>query len=623
MEYRDGAIRGVACDGVEVLHRLYFAFRDPNWLTIEGRISDVSVQRGRSSFRLGYRGLVQRDETRFRYEVTIVGNPRGEVVFSVDGTAESSFRRNRIGLCLLHPPDAAGDGVVVTHTDGGRTEGWFPRRISPRQPFMDVRSLRHQRPGGLEVRFDFEGEVFEMEDQRNWTDATFKTYGTPYALPFPVEVGPGTRVRQQVTITVVLPRTAFARSHSPSARARRRAAVVISSAGESGGAQLRMPRIGFSLGDSGEISAQAVSRLRDLAPDFLTVPLNLGDPSWERSLANALWGTEGTGIPLAPTVLMPDAAAYRADALARSLESCRSRLSHLTVLSDRALVSRPEDLQAVRAALARQGVSVPMGGGTRAFFAEINRNPLALELVDFVSYTVNPQVHAFDERSIVETLAGQRATVESARAICGALPVHIGMVTLRQQWNPNATAPARRPAEGELPDEVDARQRLPFAAAWTVGCIKALAETGAASATFYELEGARGLMERASGSEYPVQFPSAPSELFPLFHVFRALRKTGGLPVIPAASSAPPEVEMLAVQSGGGLTGFLCNYTAEPLAVRLQGFTPLGAPTPVVPPEPRTDPFASRAADSPQEVLLAPESVTSVGLAAGVFGRES
>lgn len=30
---------------------------------------------------------------------------------------------------------------------------------------------------------EFEGDVFEMEDQRNWTDASYKTYCTPWGCP--------------------------------------------------------------------------------------------------------------------------------------------------------------------------------------------------------------------------------------------------------------------------------------------------------------------------------------------------------------------------------------------------------------------------------------------------------
>ena len=32
---------------------------------------------------------------------------------------------------------------------------------------------------GGTVVFDFEGDLWETEDHRNWTDANFKTYSTP------------------------------------------------------------------------------------------------------------------------------------------------------------------------------------------------------------------------------------------------------------------------------------------------------------------------------------------------------------------------------------------------------------------------------------------------------------
>ena len=37
----------------------------------------------------------------------------------------------------------------------------------------------------------FEGDLWEMEDQRNWTDASYKTYSTPLRLPYPVEIQRG------------------------------------------------------------------------------------------------------------------------------------------------------------------------------------------------------------------------------------------------------------------------------------------------------------------------------------------------------------------------------------------------------------------------------------------------
>ena len=56
--------------------------------------------------------------------------------------------------------------------------------------------------GDVEVDIAFEGEVFEMEDQRNWTDASFKTYCRPLALPRPYTLEAGDEVRQRITVTV-------------------------------------------------------------------------------------------------------------------------------------------------------------------------------------------------------------------------------------------------------------------------------------------------------------------------------------------------------------------------------------------------------------------------------------
>lgn len=47
-----------------------------------------------------------------------------------------------------------------------------------------------------------EGDTFEMEDQRNWTDASYKTYVRPLALPWPYLIAKGDAVDQTITLTV-------------------------------------------------------------------------------------------------------------------------------------------------------------------------------------------------------------------------------------------------------------------------------------------------------------------------------------------------------------------------------------------------------------------------------------
>jgi hypothetical protein len=58
---------------------------------------------------------------------------------------------------------------------GSWQEGVFPFFISPHQPFKKLQALSWSPSSGVQAKIRFEGEIFEMEDQRNWTDASFKT----------------------------------------------------------------------------------------------------------------------------------------------------------------------------------------------------------------------------------------------------------------------------------------------------------------------------------------------------------------------------------------------------------------------------------------------------------------
>jgi hypothetical protein len=51
----------------------------------------------------------------------------------------------------------------------------------------------------LQMELTFEGDIFETEDQRNWTDSSYKTYSTPLSLPFPVSVTKGEKINQRIS----------------------------------------------------------------------------------------------------------------------------------------------------------------------------------------------------------------------------------------------------------------------------------------------------------------------------------------------------------------------------------------------------------------------------------------
>src|SRR5438270_380407 len=136
----------------------------------------------------------------FFWHGTLVGSAEGKVEYTFDGHAQSTFLRNRIGFCLLHGQSAAGRPWLLEMTSGEKVKGRFPEFIAPHQPAKDLRAVAHEFMNGRWAYVRFEGDIFEMEDQRNWTDASFKTYCTPLELAYPVEVKKGTQIRQKITL---------------------------------------------------------------------------------------------------------------------------------------------------------------------------------------------------------------------------------------------------------------------------------------------------------------------------------------------------------------------------------------------------------------------------------------
>ena len=572
--FTGGDLRTIRISGCETINRIYFALRDHNWGTIPGKISELRVGQGEDRFLITYRSEHRNREVHFIWRATITGESDGTIRFAFEGETLSTFRRNRIGLCVHHPISAAGDQLIVTHPDGSTTAGAFPTIISPHQPFKEIAGIRHFLSNGSVAEIQFDGDIFEMEDQRNWTDASFKTYSTPLRLPFPVEVRAGDWLRQSVTVSP-LPASEFS-----SSAGRKTVARCANSARQADAVTLGSPsrRMLVPLGLSWsryakEPTENEYARLAALRLSHLYLELVLGEERCVEDLVAANECGRRIGAPIAVALRIEADARPGLDRLSRALKHARPQVVSWTVLSEGCPTTSAEHLSIVRERLSREGYCEPLGGGTRAFFAELNRNHPPIDLLDFVTYTVNPQIHADDELSIVESLGGQRATVESALLISGGKPVHVGPVTLKMQWNPYATVLPQAPAPGELPPEVDPRQRLPFAAAWTLGSVKTLSEAGVFRATYYEMIGWKGIMERASGSLLPSLFPSRPGELFPLYHLFAALGDVAGGEIDTVMITDPACLSGLAIWKDSLLRLFVANYKPVERRVRIEGLS--------------------------------------------------
>ena len=185
----------------EVLRGINAPVRDQNWATVAPHVSNLRVENRGDSFDVTFDVRCQGANIDFLWKGSISGSAEGVVEFTFDGLANSTFQRNRIGFCVLHGPSAAGQPWLIETADGETSEGQFPKFISPHQPAKNLKAITHDVAPGIRARVDFVGEVFEMEDQRNWTDASFKTYCTPLEIPYPVEIAKGTKISQKIRIS--------------------------------------------------------------------------------------------------------------------------------------------------------------------------------------------------------------------------------------------------------------------------------------------------------------------------------------------------------------------------------------------------------------------------------------
>ncbi len=181
--YQAGDLRYIRFGNVELIRRIYMAVRDLNWNTIPGVISNLSIQAGEDAFSISFTSSHRSNDLDFSWQARIEGDKQGKISYTLDGTANSTFRYCRIGFCILHPlrecagrpyraetPDGAITGTLPVLVEPQRFEGDFEAPLFP-----SCSSLAVSLENGATIQSRFEGDLFEMEDQRNWTDGSFKT----------------------------------------------------------------------------------------------------------------------------------------------------------------------------------------------------------------------------------------------------------------------------------------------------------------------------------------------------------------------------------------------------------------------------------------------------------------
>lgn len=536
--YENGFLRRVMYGDHEVLRMIYFALRDHNWNTMTCRIENELLSEKDEEFEITYEGLhVDGGVQLMEWKGLIRGDRNGVITFQIEGTATLDFMKNRAGFCVLHPLGDGGKDCTVVHPDGTRSVLPFPVEVAAENPFKNIQSMSWASAG---VPFDltFEGDVFETEDQRNWADASYKTFCTPLDRPFPVELRKGQRVFQRVTLqpAAQLQRPAGRRQHV--------------SLKERDG-EILFPRLGVGAStEQATVSAAAAALLRTLKFHHYRIDVIPGRENWVSAFSSGYETAFSLGLPLEVALHLGDDFRESMEAFAVICQQNRIQLRKVLLLSDRGMVTDQKVIDSL-GTLKATFPKVKFGAGTNYNFNEINKNHRQAGRVDFISFGIDPQEHASDDLTILENIASGGHLVRSAKAIYGAdVPVHISPLTLKKRFNPYAT----NPEDVYIPEALKADPRLKqdLGAVWALGSLCSLAAGGAEAVTVLQTVGNQGIMTPA-GDPYPV------------YEVLKMLAPYQGKTARILESSDPLSVLGIVLD---GATLVVANYTKEGQTVR-------------------------------------------------------
>ena len=552
MLFEKGSLRYISCGKNEIIRMIYSAVRDRSWLTINPLIEDENIVTTGNSFRITFRCLYLSGEINFSAYYVIEGRQDNSITFTLEGEALGSFKKNRIGFCVLHPIEGcAGRSCVIEHSDGAIRRSNFPDMISSHQVFTGIRAIKWEF-NGLNCRLDFEGDIFETEDQRNWTDASYKTYCTPLEHPFPVTMNKGERINQRIELKV----DGDFQTEKPDDDT-----IKITISRDSSSA---IPAIGIGRSTRSEsLTGREIKILRKLKFDHYRIDLHLFDPGWKVKAELAACEAQKLGYPAELALFFDNNAQNQVHELIDWLSAIHLNIT-LMILYDKTAASTPDVLTDALAPLLKNAFpGVRIACGTNANFTQLNSNRPQSAIADYICYSIHPQEHASDNTTLVENLKAQEYTVENALSFFPGRGIWISPVNIQRRFNANIQNYETSHSGSGIPPQVDSRLMSLFGACWCAGSLKYLLESGIAGVTCFETVGERGIIQGDYPSGWPDKFPSVKGMIFPLFHVLRFLLVNKSFRIIKSRSTEPLNADLLLLANDTKLKALAINYTSE------------------------------------------------------------
>ncbi|MGQ9647912.1 MAG: hypothetical protein ACUVWO_15415 [Thermodesulfobacteriota bacterium] len=545
LEFVSGAIRNLQIGGIEVVRCINFLVRDTVWGTLRARISKQEVESHSDHFEIRFTAFIMNNNCRMTYQGMIVGKPNGQVSYHITAKNQQDFFTNRTGLIVLYPGrNCAGCPAVVTHTDGTREESSFPTLIKAPLPFSifshsftDIREISHQAQSGLWVTCTMEGDNFEMEDQRNFSDASFKIYNRSITQPIPYLLTANEEIRQSLWFHF--------KGEVPQRMETRE--IQVSVGNHTG---QKMPFLGMGLSaDQLEVTPRLLSLLEKASPRFLVCEMDLTKAHGSAELEKYRIICDTAHVPAVLEVIVNETS---------SLATLASEVAKIDLPLYAVVVFETNKRTVKEAKSVFSGI--PVGGGSPLFFIHLYRNPPP-DNVDFVTQTTAAIIHDSDDRAIMQTLETLPAIIASTRALVGNKKLYFGPSNIGIRKHPHAATPCQNPNQDRMTmTSADPRQRGLFAAAWSVGYLSEMAIGQVEAVSLFSPWGPFGIIYKKTDFIQP-WYEGSGGKVYPAYHVIAGLAPASGHRLLLTKSSNADMVKCLGYSTGEENYLWMANLT--------------------------------------------------------------
>ncbi len=473
------AVRNVRYKNVQIIDLLYTAIRPWDWSTLDPdqHSEDVKVDGDICTITIKdlFAGALDA-----RTEITITKDNKFTISYELRGLAEYSV--NRWGVCFcLNTADWMGSTVKSQSN-----QYQLPAAISPQRVvdgvtqglFPAANQMLIAAPDNRSIKVTSTGKVLEAEDQRNWTDNTYKIYSGSLSEPRPFVTSAGSLWQQSVTFEI----------SPPSKQVPDGSKIVVKEIDS-------LPSIGLQFNTDPLLPLDALNTALFLL-DIDHMRIN------EESLtAQKIISASTNGLIVEAALL----SSHSGDKLHREVEHLNKQIP----AGSRVLIHREGRGIIEVSDLPKNKSLSSFIPGTDAYLVDLHRNKY--NFGESISYSMVPTLHSSDTETIFKTLYTQRESIQFVQEFL-APQVLISPITFSTRGNPE-TGHSRDQRINFANPEMALRIRTIEGAAWTLGSIFALASAGAYSGTWHELFG-----------EFGIIYPDGDAIKFtPTFHALSAL----------------------------------------------------------------------------------------------------